>query len=209
MEQKAIYDLLAEKLGADALGFNEDGVDAYADIAVGRIAEACIFLRDEAALDFNQLMCLSAIDWDGLDEAGKGKSVEILGYLPNGTAETSDRIGEGDFGVAYNFYSHGHDHKFTIRVRVPRAEAVVPTIAHVWPTANWHEREAWDLMGIRFDGHPDLRRILLEEHWVGHPLRKDYVMPSTWDNVPLEGRPIDGNPFITADSTGDDASAEG
>ncbi len=209
MEQKAIYDLLAEKLGDDALGFNEDGVDAYADIAVGRVNEACTFLRDEAALDFNQLMCLSAIDWDGLDEAGKGKSVAILGYQPDGTPEASDRVGEGDFGVVYNLYSHDHDHKFTLRVRVPRAEAVVPTIAAVWPTANWHEREAWDLMGIRFDGHPDLRRILLEEHWEGHPLRKDYVMPSNWDNVPLHGRPIDGNPFITADSTGDDAPAEG
>jgi NADH-quinone oxidoreductase subunit C len=209
MEQKAIYDLLAEKLGADALGFNEDGIDAYADIAVGRIAEACMFLRDEESLGFNQLMCLSGIDWDGYDENGKGKSVAILGYLSDGTPEASDRVGEGDFGVAYDLYSHEHNHKFTLRVRVPRDNAVVPTVTGAWPTASWHEREAWDLLGIRFDGHPDLRRILLEEHWVGHPLRKDYVMPATWDNVPLNGKAIDGNPFTKADGTGDDAPAEG
>lgn len=209
MEQKAIYDLLAEKLGADALGFNEDGVDAYADIAVGRIAEICLFLRDEEALDFNQLMCLSGIDWDGLDENGKGKSVAILGYNSDGSPEASDRVGEGDFGVAYDLYSHRHNHKFTLRVRVPRDSAVVPSVFGVWPTAGWHEREAWDLLGIRFDGHPDLRRILLEEHWVGHPLRKDYVMPSSWDNVPLNGKPIDGNPFPQTDSSGDDAPVEG
>ncbi len=57
----------------------------------------------------------------------------------------------------------------------------MPTVSRVWPTAAWHEREAWDLLGIRFTGHPDLRRILLEEDWVGHPLRKDYQMPGTWD----------------------------
>jgi len=168
-----------------------------------------MILRDEESLDFNQLMCLSGIDWDGLDENGKGKSVAILGYLPDGTPEASDRVGDGDFGVAYDLYSHSHNHKFTLRVRVPRDNAVVPTVTGAWLTASWHEREAWDLLGIRFDGHPDLRRILLEEHWVGHPLRKDYVMPASWDNVPLNGKALDGNPFTIADGTGDDAPAEG
>ena len=95
MEHKAIYDLLSEKLGAGAQGFNEDEVESWADIAPGSIVEACAFLKADERLDFNQLMCLSSIDWDGLDENGKGKSVAILGYTQEGRAETSDRVAEG------------------------------------------------------------------------------------------------------------------
>jgi NADH-quinone oxidoreductase subunit C len=62
-----------------------------------------------------------------------------------------------------------------LKTRVPRENAVVRSVVDLWPAANWHEREAFDLMGIRFEGHPDLRRILLTDDWVGHPLRKDYV----------------------------------
>lgn len=212
MEQKAIYELLAEHLGEGALGFNEEGVDAYADIAPAKIAEASLFLRDDERLQFNQLMCLSGIDWDGYDENGKGKSVAILGYLPTGEAETSDRVSEGDFGVAYNLYSHDLLHKFTMRVRVPRSVASVPTVSSVWSTANWHEREAWDLVGIRFEGHPNLRRMLLEEDWVGHPLRKDYEMPTTYNGVQMTGNDLitDGSPAAKAPApSGDDKPAEG
>jgi NADH-quinone oxidoreductase subunit C len=213
MEQKAIYELLAAKIGDAALGFNDEGVEAYADIAPEKIAEAALFLRDEAELGFNQLMCLSGIDWDGFDEAGKGKSVAILGYTDAGVAETSDRVGEGDLGVVYSLYSHEKKHKFTMRVRVPRSVASVPTVIDVWSTAGWHEREAWDLLGIRFAGHPDLRRMLMEDHWVGHPLRKDYQMPDQWDQVPLEGKDLAANPFTPTETpaTGDgsDAPAEG
>ncbi len=184
MKQKAIYELLAEHLGEAALGFNEDGVEAYAVIEPAKIAEAALFLRDEDSLQFNQLMCLSGIDWDGYDENGKGKSVAILGYLDTGEPETSDRVGEGDFGVAYHLFSHALFHKFTLMVRVPRSVASVPTVSHVWSTANWHEREAWDLVGIRFEGHPNLRRMLLEEDWVGHPLRKDWTEKAEYHGIP-------------------------
>jgi len=71
----------------------------------------------------------------------------------------------------------------------------VPTISDLWQTANWHEREAWDMVGITFEGHPDLRRMLLDDSWEGHPLRKDYQMPTTWDNVPLKGQDYAKNPF--------------
>ncbi len=195
MEQKAIYDLLAAKLGEGALGWHEDEIEPWAEVAPASIAVACAFLREDAALDFNQLMCLSGLDWDGLDEAGKGKSVAILGYTDEGVAEVSDRVAEGDLGVAYHLYSHGQRHKFTLRVRVPRNQAEVPTVSEIWPTASWHEREAWDLVGITFKGHKDLRRMLLDEAWEGHPLRKDYQMPSTWAGVPMEGRPYCVNPF--------------
>ena len=195
MEAKAIYELLAEKIGAGALGLVEDGAEPVADIAPASIAEACIFLRDDARCGFDMLMCLSGIDWDGFDETGKGKSGNILGYTDLGEPETSDKVATGDFGVVYSLFSHELKHKFTLRVRVPRDVASVPTVSGVWETANWHEREAWDLLGIRFACHPDLRRMLLEESWVGHPLRKDYQMPTMWENVPLKGRDYAKNPF--------------
>ena len=208
MDQKEIYELLAEKLGAAALGFSEEGVEAHADVAPESIAEACQFLRDDERLRFNQLMCLSGIDWDGYDENGKGKSVKILGYTEEGKPETSDHVSTGDFGVAYSLYSHSLKHKFTLRVLTPRDTASVPTVSTIWSTAAWHEREAWDLLGINFEGHQDLRRILLEEGWEGHPLRKDYQMPSMWNNVPLEGQPYSENPFPKPEPTPDQPAGD-
>lgn len=211
MEHKAIHDLLAERIGAGAIACHEDPIEPWTEVAVGSIAEACLFLRDDPRLEFDQLMCLSGLDWDGYDENGKGKSVAILGYTDDGNPETTDRTAEGDLGVAYHLFSHSQRHKFTLRVRMPRAANTVPTVSHVWPTAAWHEREAWDLVGIRFAGHPDLRRMLLEEDWVGHPLRKDYVMPDVWSGVPLKGQPYSDNPFAPAADApaGGDTPAEG
>lgn len=79
------------------------------------------------------------------------------------------------FEVVYHILELGTHRRIVLRARVPRDNPSLPTVVPVWPTANWHEREAWDLMGVHFEGHPDLRRILMREDWVGHPLRKDYV----------------------------------
>ncbi len=86
------------------------------------------------------------------------------------------------FECVYHLYSFASNTYLELHVDVPRAEPSVATVSDVWPAADWHEREAWDMMGIRFEGHPDLRRILLKDDWVGHPLRKDYV--DTIDNHP-------------------------
>jgi NADH-quinone oxidoreductase subunit C len=75
----------------------------------------------------------------------------------------------------YHLYSYATNTYLELHVEVPRAKAAVETVCDIWPAADWHEREAWDLMGIRYEGHPDLRRILLKDDWIGHPLRKDYV----------------------------------
>lgn len=197
-EDAALEDAALEDAVPDfshILDFDEDGVDAHADVAPDKLVEVATFLRDDERLQFDQLMCLAGIDWDGYDEKGRGKSVAILGYTDEGVPETSDREATGDLGVAYNLYSHSRKHYFTLRVRVPRDGAKVPTVSHIWSTAGWHEREAWDLVGIRFAGHPDLRRMLLEEDWVGHPLRKDYQMPAHYNNVPMDGKPLNKNPF--------------
>ena len=112
-----------------------------------KLVDICRFLRDDPEMDFNFLRCISAVDW----------------------------LNEGEFEVVYHLFSFRHRHELVIKVRVPRSNPHIPSVTSVWRTANWHEREAYDLMGIIFDGHPDLRRILLPEGWIGHPLRKDYV----------------------------------
>jgi len=79
-----------------------------------------------------------------------------------------------------------HNHKVTLRVGGTKEdELVVPTVSHVWPTAEWHERESYDLFGISYKGHPDPRRILLPDDWIGYPLRKDYEPQKKWHKIPL------------------------
>jgi len=81
---------------------------------------------------------------------------------------------EPRFEVNYHLLSLDRKERLRLRVRLPGAEPAVASVIPVWPTANWHERETFDLFGIRFNGHPDLTRILLPDEWEGHPLRKDY-----------------------------------
>ncbi len=108
------------------------------------------------------------------------KSYELLarlkemgfGYL--NCVSSVDWIASGELEAVYNLSSLKEPTKVLVRVRVPREDPVIRSAVSLWSTANWHEREAYDLMGIRFEGHPDLRRILTSEDWVGYPLRKDY-----------------------------------
>ena len=81
------------------------------------------------------------------------------------------------FGVVYNLYSHKHHDRITLKTRLADDQSpAIDSVSKVWSTANWHEREIYDMMGIRFHGHPDLRRILMPADWVGHPQRKDYPL---------------------------------
>lgn len=95
-----------------------------------------------------------------------------FGYL--NCVSSVDWIASGQLEVVYSLSSLEEPTKVLVRVRVPREDPVIRSVVSLWSTADWHEREAYDLMGIRFEGHPDLRRILTSEDWVGHPLRKDY-----------------------------------
>jgi len=113
-------------------------------------------------------------------DVDRGKSYEILLALKGmgldylNCISSVDRIASGELEAVYNLSSLNEPAKAMVRVRVPREDPVIQSAVAIWNAANWHEREAFDLMGIRFDGHPDLRRILTSEDWVGHPLRKDY-----------------------------------
>ena len=117
--------------------------------------DACRFLRDEPGFEFTSLMNLSGVDnYDEKAEKDAAKST---------------------YEVVYHLHSMKQRHRATLKVVLPRQDGVsIPTISDLWPMADWAEREVWDLYGIRFDGHPDLRRILLPDDWAGHPLRKDY-----------------------------------
>jgi NADH-quinone oxidoreductase subunit C len=85
--------------------------------------------------------------------------------------------------VVYHLYSYLHRHLFTLKVEAPRDNPSVPTVAGVWSHADWQEREVFDLLGVIFEGHPDLRRILMPEDWPGHPLRKDFVEPEEYHGI--------------------------
>lgn len=96
-----------------------------------------------------------------------------------------DRGAGESLGVAYNLESRRHGHKLEVCVEVSRHKCVIPSVAHLWRTADWHEREAYDLFGITFKAHPDLRRILLPDDWEGYPLRKDYQTPDLYHGIPV------------------------
>lgn len=132
-----------------------DGViDPFIKVAPARWPEVAAMLRNEADLDFDYLMCLSGVDW-----------------------------GKGILGVVYHLFSMTKRHKIVVRVDLPVADPVVASVADLWPTADWHEREAYDMLGIRFTNHPDLRRILLPEDYPGHPLRKDFKVPEFYQGM--------------------------
>ena len=83
-----------------------------------------------------------------------------------------------------HFLTGNRQDHFAVRIETDRDDPHVPTVSHLWPTADWQEREAYDMMGIVFDGHPHLVRILLPDDWVGHPLRKDYEFPLEYHGIP-------------------------
>ena len=150
-----------------------------------RLREAARYLRDE--LGFNFLSDIAATDYLGW--GGKG----VSGYIGSaGGRDLNKPSTQGlqrlprpkprRFSVSYHLLMlrAGAGTRVRLQVWVDDAEPV-PSVVAVWPTADWHEREAWDLFGIRFDGHPNPQRILMDDDWEGHPLRKDY---------PIGGEPV-------------------
>jgi NADH-quinone oxidoreductase subunit C len=116
------------------------------EVPADRLVEIATFLRDERELRYAFLSWIAGVDW-----------------LP----------AEPRFEVVYGLLSLAHNSRLNLRVHVGEENPRLPSVVSVWPTANWHERETYDFYGIEFTGHPDLRRILLPEDWVGWPLRKD------------------------------------
>jgi NADH-quinone oxidoreductase subunit C len=152
MDGAAILARLREHLGDRALAIHDYRGDHTAVISREGISAALALCRNDAALGFDLLVDITAVD-----------------YLRFPGREDGPR-----FEVIYHLYSVAHNHRIRLKVPLEQDDAVIPTACGLWPIANWLEREAWDMFGIRFDGHPDLRRLLMYEEFEGHPLRKDY-----------------------------------
>jgi len=157
MSEQAVAKL-KEKFSASVLDVVEYRGETTLVVKKEDIVSVCIFAKEQLGYNFLSDLC----------------GVDHLGRSPR-------------FMVVYNLYNIGAKTRLRLKVPVEESDAQVATVTGVWSTANWHERETWDLFGIRFEGHPDLRRILLSEDWQGHPLRKDYPLQGP-DRQPYQGR---------------------
>ncbi len=157
MNAQEIFELLKTQFGDAAVDVKPDAVvDPYITLAPARLADVCRFLRDDDRLRFDYMMCQSGVDYN------------------NGT-----------LGSIYHLSSMMLGHRIVLRVVVSKDDPTVPSVTPVWGAANWMERETYDLLGIVYQGHPDLRRILLPYDWEGYPLRKDYKVPEFYNGMKI------------------------
>jgi NADH-quinone oxidoreductase subunit C len=155
MEVTEIFNQLKSVFDDGILELKTDiPVTPFIIVNVEKLNPVCLFLRDEDALQFDSLCCLSGVDFD-----------------------------KDNLASVYHLYSVIHNHKLTLKVIVPKTNPVVPTVSDIWATADWHERESFDMMGIKYENHPDLRRILCPDDWEGHPLRKDYKVQEFYNGM--------------------------
>jgi NADH-quinone oxidoreductase subunit C len=156
LDAAAIHARLREHFGDAVGGLEGSGSNAWATVEPSRVAEVADFARTDAALRFDCLSNLTGVDYPK----------------------------ENHIQVVYHLFSYALRHVFVLKVNASRDDPRVASVSSVWSTADWQEREAFDLLGIHFDGHPDLRRILMPEDWPGHPLRKDFVEPQEYHGIP-------------------------
>ena len=148
----------------------EGGRDASFQVRPAELMTVMGVLREDPELSFDFLQNLTAVDW------AKREVMQVV----------------------YHLFSYPHHHEICVRVEVPRAAPHVASMVSLWPTANWHEREQFDLLGVMFEGHPDLRRLLMPDDWVGHPMRKDFQEPKTYRGMPTT-RPSPMDLLVTYD----------
>ena len=159
MTTNQIFDLVKNTFGKKVLQINLNDVPQSIEITVKENYNLFIFLRDNDKLYFDMLSSIT-----GIDNGPEDNTMEVI----------------------YNLYSIPFDLHLMVKIKIAREYAMVPTVSNIWKTANWHEREIFDLLGIRFEGHPDLRRILLPNDWEGHPLRKDDVLQERYHGIKID-----------------------
>ena len=161
MEAKEIYAALEQQFSGKVRDFKGDVLEPYLTVDGPAIIDVCRFLRD-GAFKFEVLSDLTAVDWP------KDEKIQVV----------------------YHLFSYSLNHQIVLKVDLPRANPKVATVEGVWKVANWFEREVYDLFGVIFDGHTDLRRIMLPEDWTGYPLRKDYVEQEEYDGISTQRAPL-------------------
>lgn len=174
MKLSDVAETITSRFGGGVTGRTEFRGELTLSLQPDALRPVCEFCRDELGFDF--LLDISSID----------------------NFEHEPR-----YEVVYELYSLTDNHHLRLKTAaVGDDEPALPTVCDLWPTANWHEREAWDMMGIRFTGHPDLRRIIMWEGYPYHPLRKDFPLEGKFSDVPdvafTEPAPLAGGPFVTA-----------
>ena len=158
MSENAVVSKLKGKFADSVLDVCEFRGETTVTVKKEDIVTVCSFMKEELGYNFLCDIC----------------GVDYLGKSPR-------------FMLVYNLYNITSKERFRIKIPVEESAAHVDTVSGVWATANWMEREVWDLMGISFNKHPDLRRILMPADWEGHPLRKDYPVQGP-DREPYQGR---------------------
>lgn len=180
MNAASLIDAVTERFPDGVSSSHTYRGDATLVVRPGALLDIARFLKEDPALSMNFLMDVTAVDYSAF---GKGPAPAF--FTSSGvTVRPSPQIPDPDpwpgppetrFAVVYHFYSMAEKHRLRLSVPVddgPSPE--VDSLTSLWPGANWLEREVWDMFGIRFGGHPDLKRILMYEEFEGHPLRKDY-----------------------------------
>lgn len=166
-----IYNILKEKFPDSVTELLTDKpVEPFIEVSHLEIDKICTFLLESEGLKFDSLMNLS-----GVDDANGDKEKDEKGF---------ETIKSGTFSVWYHLESIELKHKITLKVSTDRENPEVASVAEIWRSADWHEREAYDMYGIKFLNHPDLRRILMPYDWeAGYPLRKDYKNPEFYQGM--------------------------
>jgi NADH-quinone oxidoreductase subunit C len=176
---------LKEKFGDAVIGTTEFRGDHTVHLQREAIRDACRFLLETEGLEFDMV-----VDVIGLDRFNPGNLEGGYRYV-NDPFDRSLRSRhesyspEERFEVIYQLYSLKHKEYLRLKIRVPESGVKVPSVVAVWPTANWHEREVYDMFGIEFEGHPDLRRIYMPEYFEYYPLRKDFPLLGIPGSLPL------------------------
>lgn len=173
MSGQSFLDQLKQRFGDKITGANLQALDPWIEVSPAGLIEVCLFLRDDPQLRFNFLNCISGVDYFEPDAKKAAKN----DWQPHTE-------------VVYHLFSLPFKRSLVLKVILPRWRddqpgklPQVPSVNQIWRTADWHEREVFDLSGVEFTGHPELRRILCPEDWVGHPLRKDYEMPLEYHGI--------------------------
>ena len=144
------------------------------------LLEVAAFLKQDPAFEMNFLMDLTAVDYSAFGKQPSRAFFNSSGVAVKPSSQIPDEEpwpgppGQARFAVVCHFYSTVHKHRIRLVVPVEEADAEVDSLTSLWPGADWLEREVWDMFGIKFRGHPNLKRILMYEGFEGHPLRKDY-----------------------------------